>query len=64
VSFETIICDVRPPVAELVLNRPEDGNTFTAQLPRSVRVAWLLRAAFGTDGLCGGWLPDAAGWSR
>ncbi len=27
-----MICDVRPPIAELVLNRPEDGNTFTAQL--------------------------------
>jgi len=31
-NFKTIICDVRPPVAELVLNRPENGNTFTAQL--------------------------------
>ena len=31
-SSETVLCHVRPPVAELVLNRPEDGNTFTAQL--------------------------------
>ena len=31
-DFETIIYDVRPPIAELVLDRPEDGNTFTPQL--------------------------------
>jgi len=31
-TFQTIICDVRPPIAELVLNRPDAGNTFTAEL--------------------------------
>lgn len=31
-SFRTIDYQVRPPIAELVLNRPEDHNTFTAEL--------------------------------
>ena len=31
-DFETIIYAVRPPIAELVLDRPEAGNTFTPQL--------------------------------
>ena len=31
-SEPTIRLDVRPPVAELVLNRPHDGNTFTPEL--------------------------------
>lgn len=31
-TFQTITCQVRPPIAELVLNRPEAGNTFTAEL--------------------------------
>jgi 2-(1,2-epoxy-1,2-dihydrophenyl)acetyl-CoA isomerase len=31
-GYQTITCDVRPPIAELALNRPEAGNTFTAEL--------------------------------
>ncbi|MGH7821012.1 MAG: enoyl-CoA hydratase/isomerase family protein, partial [Candidatus Binatia bacterium] len=28
----TIRCEIRPPVAEIVLDRPEAGNTFTPEL--------------------------------
>jgi 2-(1,2-epoxy-1,2-dihydrophenyl)acetyl-CoA isomerase len=31
-AFETILCEVRSGVAEIVLDRPEAGNTFTADL--------------------------------
>ena len=31
-TYETIRYDVRGPIAEIVLNRPHDGNTFTPEL--------------------------------
>ena len=31
-SARTIRCEIRPPIAEIVLDRPEAGNTFTPEL--------------------------------
>jgi enoyl-CoA hydratase/carnithine racemase len=31
-AFRTIRCEVRAGVGEIVLDRPETGNTFTAEL--------------------------------
>jgi len=44
VDFETIRYDVRPPIAEMVLDRPEEGNTFTPRLLADLTEATRLLA--------------------
>ncbi|HEV7536901.1 MAG TPA: enoyl-CoA hydratase-related protein [Acidimicrobiia bacterium] len=45
-ELRTIRCDVRPPIVEIVLDRPEAGNTFTPELLSELGSA---TAAVATD---------------
>ena len=46
-GLRTIRCDVRPPIAELVLDRPEAGNTFTDELLSELAEATTALATNG-----------------
>jgi len=43
-ELSTIRCEVRPPIAEIVLDRPEAGNTFTPELLSELAEATLRLA--------------------